>query len=64
MKEIKPHAYGVDETAYLPTNERALGADDPLYCIPVLIPVLHEGQFSQALPGHSCQAPKTKGHFP
>ena len=41
------HAFGVD--------------DDPLSRIPVPSPVLGAGQFSQALLGHSCQAPKLAG---
>jgi hypothetical protein len=40
-------------------NEHAFGVDDdPLWRIPVPSPVPRAGQFNQALPGHSCRAPK------
>src|SRR5712691_2100105 len=41
----------------------ACGVDDgPRYLAPVPRPVLSVGRFSQALLGHSCQAPKHHSH--
>ena len=56
-----PHACGVDDIACssTATKEHAFGVDDDLrsgFFVPN--PVLDVGHFSQALLGHSCQAPK------
>ncbi|MBZ5625476.1 MAG: hypothetical protein LAQ69_43290, partial [Acidobacteriia bacterium] len=54
-----PAAWMISPAPLLPPKEHAFGVDDdPLSRIPVPSPVLGAGQFSQALLGHSCQAPK------
>jgi hypothetical protein len=58
--ENQPHACGVDDIAWpsMFSTEHAFGVDGAGIAVRPLFPVLSVGQFSQALLGHSCQAPK------